>query len=58
MADLNHHLNEWLRFAVPSKFDASKNTCKIVVMGKFFEKFQLITCKTDIKCLENYCNVI
>ena len=40
MADLNHHLNEWLRFAVPSKFDASKNTCKIVVMGKISVKFQ------------------
>ena len=40
MADLNNNLNEWLRFAVPSKFDASKNTCKIVVMGKISVKFQ------------------
>ena len=49
----------WMNsFAVPSKLDASKNTCKIVVMRKISVKFQLITCKRDIKCLENYINII
>ena len=42
----------------PPSWMLAKNTCKIVVMGKISVKFQLITCKTDIKCLENYFNVI